>query len=172
MKTKMTLAMILFVVAFPVLAVMDDQEFEPPTTLPYDRSVYGFPLTDGFYAPRAGGKLHHGAWDIAVPAGTAVYSPLEGVAKVKDDGDGLGLYILIEQQKNNLGGVVAGPWGFGVGHLSEPQVLSGWEIKRGQLIGFSGASGCARGAHIHFWITYKGRKINPADVIEGMKKRK
>lgn len=46
-------------------------------------------------------------------------------------------------------------------HLSGFNVKRGQKVTRGQIIGFVGNTGRSRGAHLHYEVMYKGRKIDP-----------
>ena len=46
-------------------------------------------------------------------------------------------------------------------HLLKRVVELGDAVTEGQLIGYSGASGNCYGAHLHFEVLYKGRRVNP-----------
>lgn len=39
-------------------------------------------------------------------------------------------------------------------------------VTEGQLIGYSGASGNCYGAHLHFEVLYKGRRVNPLNWLD------
>ena len=49
-------------------------------------------------------------------------------------------------------------------HLLKRVVELGDAVTEGQLIGYSGASGNCYGAHLHFEVLYKGRRVNPLSV--------
>lgn len=83
----------------------------------------------------------------AVNAGTVILArPLyfEGNCVVIDHGQGLlTLYL----------------------HLSEFKVKEGDVVKRGQLIGLSGATGRATGPHLHIAVRWQGTYLNPAVLL-------
>lgn len=49
-------------------------------------------------------------------------------------------------------------------HLLKRVVELGDAVTEGQLIGYSGASGNCYGAHLHFEVLYKGRRVNPLNT--------
>lgn len=51
-------------------------------------------------------------------------------------------------------------------HLTELCVKRGQQVKEGQLIGYSGATGNCRGAHLHFEVIYKGARVNPLNWMD------
>lgn len=83
----------------------------------------------------------------AVNAGTVVLAqPLyfEGNCVVLDHGQGLlTLYL----------------------HLAELKVKQGERVERGQVIGFSGATGRATGPHLHVAVRWQGTYLNPAVLL-------
>lgn len=52
------------------------------------------------------------------------------------------------------------------GHLSELCVKRGQQVKEGQLIGYSGATGNCYGAHLHFEVIYRGVRCNPLNWLD------
>jgi murein DD-endopeptidase MepM/ murein hydrolase activator NlpD len=50
-------------------------------------------------------------------------------------------------------------------HLSEFKVKEGDTVKRGQLIGLSGATGRATGPHLHIAVRWQGTYLNPAVLL-------
>jgi hypothetical protein len=51
-------------------------------------------------------------------------------------------------------------------HLLKRVVELGDAVTEGQLIGYSGASGNCYGAHLHFEVLYKGRRVNPLNWLD------
>ena len=52
------------------------------------------------------------------------------------------------------------------GHLSELCVRRGQQVREGQLIGYSGATGNCYGAHLHFEVIYRGARCNPLNWLD------
>ena len=50
-------------------------------------------------------------------------------------------------------------------HLSDFKVKEGDAVKRGQLIGLSGATGRATGPHLHMAVRWQGTYLNPAVLL-------
>ena len=46
-------------------------------------------------------------------------------------------------------------------HLNEQRVLTGWDVKYGDPLGFTGDSGEATGPHLHYQVKYKGVPVMP-----------
>ena len=95
-----------------------------------------------------GGKGHNGI-DLRASIGTAIKAAADGyIVDVGNTdaacrGVSYGEWALIEHQ-NNLSTLYA--------HLSLIKVKKGDNIKRGQIIGYSGNSGYATGPHLHFAV--------------------
>jgi murein DD-endopeptidase MepM/ murein hydrolase activator NlpD len=51
-------------------------------------------------------------------------------------------------------------------HLSELKVKEGDPVKRGQVIGLSGATGRATGPHLHAAVRWQGTYLDPARLLE------
>ena len=51
-------------------------------------------------------------------------------------------------------------------HLSQLQVSEGTRVKRGQVIGLSGATGRVTGPHLHVAARWQGQYLNPEKLIE------
>ena len=95
----------------------------------------------------------HQAIDIGVPCGTPVVASTTGI-------------VTYAGWKNNGGGLVidvTGYNGFGLtyDHLSVVGVGTGVEVAAGQIIGASGATGWAKGCHLHFGVYLNGVQVNP-----------
>ena len=115
-------------------------------------------LYHGLYLNGKPLKAHEGI-DWAVPVGTSVYAPIEGVAHVVDSGpSGYGLHINII---NNRFKVV-------LAHLSSVSVKDGEFVALGNPIGLSGNSGHSFGAHLHMTVfRLKDGKIQDLDNGKG-----
>ncbi|MBI4085924.1 MAG: peptidoglycan DD-metalloendopeptidase family protein [Candidatus Liptonbacteria bacterium] len=94
-------------------------------------------------------KPHNGL-DIGIPIGTPVFAADDGAVVAVDNNDRssrqkyqYGKYILIKHD-NNLTTLYA--------HLSRQIVSAGANVKRGDLIGYSGNTGYATGPHLHFGL--------------------
>lgn len=98
-------------------------------------------ITDVPGTPRANGRVHDG-YDIAMPAGTAVTSPLDGkVVKVwKDEQYGGGLSMRVQLSDGNT---------LGVAHLAAANLKEGDTVNQGQVLALSGKTGNATGPVLH-----------------------
>jgi murein DD-endopeptidase MepM/ murein hydrolase activator NlpD len=50
-------------------------------------------------------------------------------------------------------------------HLSRFKVKEGVQVRRGQLIGLSGATGRATGPHLHLGVRWQGAYLDPAKLF-------
>lgn len=138
-------------------------------------SIY---ITQGFganasYYKRFGQNGHNGL-DLRAPAGTPIYAADDGVVAFEGWG-----------QNHSWMGKIAGICAIikhagchtGYAHMTRTVVNKGQSVKKGQLIGYSGATGTATAAHLHFEVLplapnfkngFAGR-VNPAPYISTVK---
>lgn len=99
---------------------------------------------------------HYGQ-DIAIPTGTAVSAPLNGVVLMAEDLYFSGLTLIIDH-------------GFGVTstymHLSAFTVTAGERITQGQKIAESGATGRVSGPHLDWRINWFQERLDPALFVQ------
>jgi murein DD-endopeptidase MepM/ murein hydrolase activator NlpD len=88
--------------------------------------------------------------------GTPVYAASEGVARVDDNPDGYGLFVIVRRD-DQLSTVY--------GHLSLVLVNSGDTIAAGQLIAETGSSGRSTGPHLHFEVRVGGAPVDPLPLV-------
>lgn len=94
------------------------------------------------------GKWHNGI-DLGTPVGTPVIASEDGVIAATGDQDKFcyrGAYgkFIVVNHKNNLTTLYA--------HLSRVIVKDGQEVRRGDVVGYSGMSGYATGPHLHLTV--------------------
>jgi murein DD-endopeptidase MepM/ murein hydrolase activator NlpD len=81
-----------------------------------------------------------------------------------------GLAVLVKEQYYG-GNTVILDHGLGVFslylHLSGFAVSQGQTVKRGQIVGFVGATGRVTGPHLHFSLAVQGELVNAAPCLEG-----
>jgi hypothetical protein len=98
-------------------------------------------------------KAPHSGMDIAVPQGTPVKAPADGIITfAKPD-----LYL--------TGGTVLLDHGFGLSsnflHLSRIDVKVGEHVRQGEVIGLAGMTGRAAGPHVHWGFNWFGVRLDP-----------
>jgi len=108
--------------------------------------------------PKHGGLSRHEGIDLATEIGNPVYATGDGV--IEEAGSilrGYGNQILIDH-------------GFGYqsryAHLHTILVKKGQEVKRGDLIAYSGNSGKSTGAHLHYEVLYRKHPVNPLNYMD------
>lgn len=161
--------------------VIDDIEAKlretfDPTLLPVKRKgVLAYPVADPYLTQKYGrtadamrlykSKAHTGI-DFRAAVGTPVYAADDGVVRAVDNNDTgtlrwqkyqYGKHILIDHS-NSLSTLYA--------HLSRQVVSVGQNVKRGELIGYSGNTGYSTGPHMHFGVYWtpsiQFKKVAPA----------
>lgn len=135
--------------AMPTDANGWDQRFVWPTTGRIS-TLFG---SQRIYANGEAGSYHSGI-DIAVPTGTTVLAPADGVV------------ILAADHPFTLeGNLLMVDHGMGLSsaflHLSRIDVRVGDHVKRGQPIGLSGMTGRATGPHLHWSLKWRDARIDP-----------
>lgn len=103
---------------------------------------------------------HYGV-DIAVPSGTPVLAPGEG------------LVVLAVEDFFYQGTLVMIDHGLGLKstlmHLSKLEVAAGDVVVKGQVVALSGASGRATGPHLDWRMNWRGAWIDPQRLVPPMK---
>ena len=102
------------------------------------------------------GAMHPGV-DISASTGTPVHAAADGIISMAEFYAGYGRLVTIDH-----GGGMATRYG----HLSKFAVVPGQEIRRGDIIGYSGSSGRATGAHLHFEVRLGGSPVNPYPYLK------
>lgn len=136
------------------------KEDEGPNITPDSANLEGYI----WIVPNGVGRISqkiHGAngSDIAAPKGTPIYAPRDGVillARSSGYNGGYGLYV-VENFDNGAQGLF--------GHMSKVAVVSGQEVKQGDIIGYVGSTGKSTGPHVHFEVRgakhpYRNLKVN------------
>jgi murein DD-endopeptidase MepM/ murein hydrolase activator NlpD len=79
--------------------------------------------------------------------------------------------VLLARYFGIYGNAVVIDHGYGLmslyGHLSELRVQEGQDVRRGEVIGLSGATGLAGGDHLHFTMMLQGLPVNPREWWDG-----
>lgn len=109
------------------------------------------------------GRRHHNGVDIDGRTGDPVFAAREGM-------------VLFSGWRNGYGNTVVLDHGRGVttlyGHASALLVRAGEQVQRGQPIAVVGATGNARGDHLHFEIAWAGRPFDPAPLLPELRSRR
>jgi murein DD-endopeptidase MepM/ murein hydrolase activator NlpD len=106
--------------------------------------------------PFSGEPAFHQGLDISTEKGQPVFATADGTVESASYSGDYGNLIVIRH-------------GFALvtryGHLSGFNVKPGRSVKRGDVIGYVGATGRATGAHLHYEILANGQLINPLQLL-------
>ncbi|WP_397473156.1 peptidoglycan DD-metalloendopeptidase family protein [Pusillimonas sp.] len=141
------------------IAAYDNFRPELPSNVMLDRPVDGGRLSSPFGLRRffnGQERNPHSGLDFAVPHGTPVKAPADGVVTIVDDYFFNGKTIFLDHGQ----GLVTMYC-----HLSAADVQVGQTVKRGQVIGKVGATGRATGPHLHWNVSLNGNRVDPAIFI-------
>jgi murein DD-endopeptidase MepM/ murein hydrolase activator NlpD len=106
--------------------------------------------------PFSGEPAFHQGIDISTDKGQPVQATADGsVESAAYSGDYGNLVVL----KHSFGLATR------YGHLSAFAVKPGQTVKRGDIVGYVGATGRATGAHLHYEILVNGKLINPLQLL-------
>lgn len=98
----------------------------------------------------------HSGLDFAVPAGTPVKAPADGIVTIVADYFFNGKTVFIDHGQGLITMYC---------HLSDFRVKPGQEVKRGQVVAVSGATGRATGPHLHWNVSLNNTRVDPAIFI-------
>ena len=106
-------------------------------------------------------EVHRGV-DLAAPEGTDVRAMAPGRVRFAGVQRGFGNVVWLDH-----GGEVLTVYA----HLSVIQVRTGDKVDDHDVLGRSGSSGDARGAHLHFEVWRWGREVDPVPLLGGRPRR-
>lgn len=101
------------------------------------------------------GEVHTGV-DISATMGTPVHAAADGVIEAADYESGYGKKVVIDHGNGMR------TW---YAHLSRFEVIPGQEIRAGEILGYSGATGKVTAPHLHFEVRLHGSPVNPAPYL-------
>jgi murein DD-endopeptidase MepM/ murein hydrolase activator NlpD len=108
-----------------------------------------------FYGKRK--KEFHEGIDLRAPKGTAVHAAAGGTVLYADRKiNGYG-YMVVIKHDDGISTVYA--------HNSKLLVKAGQKVRNGQKIAYSGSSGRAKGAHLHFEVREGVSAVDPISVM-------
>ncbi|MBX9603176.1 MAG: peptidoglycan DD-metalloendopeptidase family protein [Bryobacteraceae bacterium] len=102
--------------------------------------------------PFSGEGSYHSGVDIEAPTGTAVRAVADGIVAVAEYSRGYGRVIVVDHG-NGMRSLYA--------HLSAANVIPGQEVRRGEVIAASGATGRVTAPHLHFEVRMGPVPVNP-----------
>ena len=108
-------------------------------------------------APLRGASTDHGGIDIAVPIGTPVVAPADGVVEFAGPRGRGGNTVLIRHADGRVTGYA---------HLDSINVKAGDRVSQGATFAASGNTGNSTGPHLHFSARdAQGRRIDPRSIV-------
>lgn len=113
--------------------------------------------------PVTGRLRPHWGVDLGAPKGTPIYAASDGTVTTKRyQRRGYGYWLEISHSSGYTSLYA---------HMSKyaPGIEPGTKVKKGQLIGYVGATGMATGPHLHYELKKDGQQVNPliADLRTG-----
>lgn len=104
-------------------------------------------------------NVRHNGIDVATPRGMVIRAAADGIVAYADNGiSGYGNVVLIVHPNG---------WVTLYGHQDRITVQPGWRVRRGERIGFVGATGRADGPHLHFELRVDGEPVDPVPHFVG-----
>jgi murein DD-endopeptidase MepM/ murein hydrolase activator NlpD len=108
--------------------------------------------------PFKGEGAFHTGIDIASSEGDAVRAPADGIVLKAGLGTGYGREVVVDH-------------GHGVetlyAHLSGFAVVTGQDVRRGDILGYVGSSGHSTGPHLHYEVRIHDTPVNPSKYLPG-----
>jgi len=105
-------------------------------------------------------KQPHYGVDVAIPTGTPLRAPADGVV------------ILAERDLYFTGGTLMLDHGHGVSsimvHLSAMKVKNGDRVHQGEIVALSGMTGRATGPHLHWGVGWLKARVDPQRLVPPM----
>ena len=119
------------------------------------------PVEEGVYLRGwgSGAGRYHLALDVGAEPGTEIRASMSGlVAYAGRAVRGYGNVVIIVHPNGAV------TW---YAHNRQNLVVPGQLVERGEVIGTVGATGYARGAHVHFMLVHEGRHCDPEPILDG-----
>jgi murein DD-endopeptidase MepM/ murein hydrolase activator NlpD/muramidase (phage lysozyme) len=110
-------------------------------TVTWGYPVSGFPVTD-VRRWRSSSRFHHGI-DVGTPTGTPCYAMADGVVVFGAFASGYGLVLYIN---------TADSYQYRLAHLDSLVARTGQQVKKGELVAYTGNTGIGTGEHLHLEI--------------------
>jgi len=101
------------------------------------------------------GQIHTGV-DIRAKTGTPVRAPAAGTVTFVDWDGGYGKCVIVQHD---------GRLSTRYAHLSGYAVKLGQYVRRGQIIGYVGATGRTTGSHLHYEVLKRGAPVDPKNYL-------
>ncbi len=133
----------------------------------YWKGSFKLPIESEITSPYGGKRYYngqmrnfHAGTDLRAKVGTPIVAPEAGKVVMSQDLYFTGHTIILDH-------------GYGMytlyAHMSERKVKVGEEVKLGDLLGLSGATGRISGPHLHWGLIIHKNKFNPMDLTRAQK---
>jgi murein DD-endopeptidase MepM/ murein hydrolase activator NlpD len=106
--------------------------------------------------PFSGEGAFHTGVDISAPTGTPVRATADGTVVTSEWAGQYGRMVIIDH-----GGGIQTYYA----HMSRLDVIAGQWVRRGEVVGKSGSTGRATGAHVHYEVRRRGTPVNPSQFL-------
>lgn len=118
-----------------------------------------WPVETPIYTSRfgdRGGERHQGL-DFGCPRNTVVVAADDGVVVRSGWYGGMGLAVAVQHPNGQL------TW---YAHNSAAVLKEGEQVKRGQILAYSGSTGRSTGPHVHFEVRFMEVALDPEDFLQ------
>lgn len=128
----------------------------PNSTRPASTGKIMLPVRAPVSSPfgRRASGMHLGT-DFAVPVGTPVKAPQDGVVSKTGSDNMNGTFVQIDS-----GGTT-----HALLHLSKSKVTTGQQVSAGEVVGLSGNTGYSTGPHLHWSKRVAGKPVDPMNNV-------
>jgi murein DD-endopeptidase MepM/ murein hydrolase activator NlpD len=106
-------------------------------------------------------RAPHRGLDLAAPTGTPVRAPSGGTVSHVGDFFFNGRTVFVDHGQGLISMIC---------HLDQVEVTAGQEVRPGQRLGLSGASGRATGPHVHWTVFLNGTAVDPELFLPALPK--
>lgn len=122
-----------------------------------EEKAWAYPLPDARVISPYGGARRHSGVDLKTKPNDEIYAAFDGVVVASGPYYGYGNCIRIKHA-------------YGLetlySHQSKNMVKKGDKVKAGQVIGLTGRTGRATTEHLHFEVSFGGKRLDPAVIFD------
>lgn len=122
-----------------------------------EENAWAYPLPDARVISPYGGARRHSGVDLKTKPNDEIYAAFDGVVVASGPYYGYGNCIRIKHA-------------YGLetlySHQSKNMVKKGDKVKAGQVIGLTGRTGRATTEHLHFEVSFGGKRLDPAIIFD------
>ena len=134
----------------------------PPLTGPFVWPLERLQITSPYgyrRDPFLGRMRFHDGIDLSAPPGSVVHSAADGEVIHAGPRGLFGLTVVVDHRDGHRSLYA---------HLETLLVGRGSLVRRGDPIGQVGSTGRATGPHLHFSVYYRGRAVDPTEILPGL----